>query len=305
MLVQNFTHTFAKPVVAAVAHPSVKLVQKKLQNPLTRASGSSFSTTATRQFSFSQEKLPVTLSKILQIPTSPEKLLLSPSTASSLNTQTPDVVDKVLEFDEDVLSKLQEEVPELSKILGRKANWIDAIYIFFELMKLNIEGKKQEQIWRTAERRLQLEQIQEVVKNLEKTAKDQYSAGLMGGLTGIFAGVVPMLGYTQLGASGFSLLQNSFSSFQEIKKPVEAFEKLGKMLSGMSEMEKWMMEVRKTNAEADRHRSSQYGDITRSFCDEISRKQQELIQDLNATLQAILQILNQEKELVNSVYGLS
>lgn len=223
---------------------------------------------------------------------------------SSVNTSEPitEIPSTNHLTNEELFTKLQEEVPELSEMLGRRADWLDAIYIYFELMKLNIEGKKQEQYWRSCERKLQLEQIEETVKNLEKTAKDQFNAGIMGGLTGILSGIVPMVGYTTIGEYGLGALQSSFSSFQGLK-PVDAFDKLGKIIQSMSQMEQGMMEVRKTNAEADRHRLMQFSDITRSYCDDNTREKEALNQDFQGTLQAILQYLNQNREIVNSLYG--
>lgn len=210
--------------------------------------------------------------------------------------------NQVSQGDPALLAKLQEEVPELSEILGRKADWLDAIYIFFELLKLSIEGKKQEHIWRSAERKLQLEQIDEVVKNLEKTAKDQFSSGMIGGITGILSGVAPMLGYTGLGDSCLSVFKSAFDSLKELKT-INAFNKLGDILKSMSQMEQGMSDVRRTYAESGRHDASQRGEITRSYCDDISRNRQEISQDHQSTLQAILQFIQQNKELVNSLYG--
>lgn len=207
-------------------------------------------------------------------------------------------------YDDPMLSYLQNEVPELTELLGKKTDWLDAIYIFFELMKLSIEGKNQEQLWRSLERKLQLEQIDQVVKNLEKTAEDQFSAGIMGGLTGILSGLLPMVGYTAFGESFLGVLQSATGSFKGLPT-VDAYRDLGKMMQSMSQMEQGMMDVRKTNAEADRHNSMQNGDITRSYCDDITRNRQELLEDLKSTLQAVLQFLMQNKEVVNSLYGAS
>ena len=179
------------------------------------------------------------------------------STQGPLKKEFRELSHKVeIMSNEEIINFLSEEVPELSGILGRPATQMDVIFLYTELLKLMIEGKSQEKLSRRDERILQLDHIQEVVENYKSTAKSLHTAGLISGIMGIASGVAPMFGFTKFGKSMLDGMSNAFDTFKGLE-PEDAFSKLGKVLSSMSQMNREMGEVRKTNAEAHRYEDQQ------------------------------------------------
>jgi ABC-type transport system involved in cytochrome bd biosynthesis fused ATPase/permease subunit len=185
--------------------------------------------------------------------------------------------------------------------MGRRANQMDVIFLYTELLKLMIEGKKQEKESRHEERLLQLEHMTEVVENYKGTANSLYTAGLISGIMGVSAGIVPILGFTSFGQSALDLIGEGFSSFKGLEAE-EAFSNLGKILSSMERMNREMGEVRKTNADAHRYEDQQYGDMRRSDTEENTRAVDDIKQEFRSLYQTIVEMWRQQQELVSSLY---
>lgn len=201
------------------------------------------------------------------------------------------------------LKDLQESLITSTELTHEKAvTQMDIISLYVMILKLMIEGKKQERISRHDERKLQLDALGEVVKNYKKTGNWLQSAGIMSGVMGIAAGITPMLGFTSLGGHITNGVGNAFQTFQGLK-PEDFFNKMSKIISSMGQMQQTMGEVRKVNAEGERAHWQSSENDKRTNHEENTRDIEEIKQMFGGLVRQIEEILERLFSLTRELYG--
>ncbi len=215
--------------------------------------------------------------------------------------------------DDEELAKLAAfafaEAEDISSLLGYRVSNIDVLLLFFEILKLSIEERKNQKLSRQLERECMIELMHDIVKNYKEKGSAMLHSSLMSAGLGFAAAATPVVGHLWgkpirdfFGSLAGSV---SFLSFLERVKqmdPKELTKMAGKMLHQSSKFSEHTGTIGGNYSDADRTYFETYKQLNEAWSQERTRSIEESLQDWNSLVNFLTQHLQREHDTANSNY---
>ncbi len=189
----------------------------------------------------------------------------------------------------------------LSQLFERRISHFDVLTLCIEIMKITLKNRESEVISRREERLLQLEQMEEVVKNFKNQSKLLLGTSLGTGILSIFSGFTPILGHMK-GDFIQDKLSMLVSSFKDMEKQ-KFFKALGKMTQSMAQMSNSTGDINIKFSEGDRTRAEQMTRIHNENREDLTRKLEDTKDMWKNFENFLLQILQTDHEVARQLYN--
>lgn len=189
----------------------------------------------------------------------------------------------------------------LSQLLEMRVSQFDILFLFFEILKLALEGRAQERLDRMHERELQLQHLESIVQNFKQEGKNAIFSSIGSGVMGILAGMMPVVGYLK----GNAIL-NVLSGFSEHFRRIPSdkfFKSLTTMLNNASEMQKNYGHIQKTFTEGARSYDQQMAELRKTDWEEDTRTMEELKDEWRGIENFLHQTLQMYHDTTRQLYN--
>jgi hypothetical protein len=209
-------------------------------------------------------------------------------------------IDKIEKAVAQELASYGAEESILSEIFKMRVNQFDVLFLFIEILKLDIKGREQEILARREERELELLHMQKVVESFKSEAGSMMTNGLSAGILAIAAGILPIIGHV----GGSWILQKLGSVIPKCQdmKPEKFFDGIAKAFSAMSDMNKSTSQVRHNFAESDRTFDKDMSEWRRSEWQEYTRKITDIEEAWKKIENFLYQLLQMYHDTIRQLY---
>lgn len=189
----------------------------------------------------------------------------------------------------------------MSQLLDMRVSQFDVLFLFFEVLKLALEGRAQERLDRMHERELQLQHIENIVQNYKKQGKNLIFANIGSGVMAILSGIAPIVGHLK----GDAIL-DALSGYTELFRNLptdKAFKGLTKMLFAGSEMQKSYGQIQTTFAEGSRTYDQHMAELRKTDWEEDTRTMEELKDEWRGIESFLHQTLQMYHDTTRQLYN--
>lgn len=163
------------------------------------------------------------------------------------------------------------QVADLVSQLRKETNQMDIFILIIKIMALVMDSRDQKKSQRKVERESHVAHMASVEGLLKDRGNAELISGIVTGLTAIFAGAAPIVGYTGLG----NTLKDKLSSWLSIDKGMEKdafFKAVSRMLQGVSQSGDNASKIHGSFSQSKQVKSQTMGDLAKVDGDEWTRE---------------------------------